>query len=239
MSIREEHEIWMKYIQTLFAATFDEGQYYSEFLHERAKPHIGSVTDYYGGFFRRFLRRQVATLVSIKERVSLLDEPAAIVSDNNAAPTSVVSARNVFIVHGRDRGVRETVARFVEHLGLHAVILDEIPNLGRTVVEKFEQAAAEHNVRYAIVLMTPDDVGALAIEVDESSPRARQNVIFELGYFIGKLGRGNVCPLVKGDVEIPSDFYGVVYVPLDDFDGWKSKLKSEMEAVGLPIHEAS
>ena len=181
------------------------------------------------------MRTQITTLESIKERVNLLDGPVGISADSQVAVDTVVSGTNVFVVHGRDRGVRETVARFVEHLGLNPIILDDLPSSGRTVIEKFERSVVDYNVRYAIVLMTPDDIGTLASEVDNSSARARQNVIFELGYFVGKLGRENVCPLVKGEVEIPSDFYGVVYVALDDFDGWKIKLESEIAAAGLPI----
>lgn len=232
---REEYEQWMKYIETLFAITFKGDEYLTEFRRERAKPDLSLVSHYVDSPFRRFVRTQITTLESIKERVNLLDGPVGISADSQVAVDTVVSGTNVFVVHGRDRGVRETVARFVEHLGLNPIILDDLPSSGRTVIEKFERSVVDYNVRYAIVLMTPDDIGTLASEVDNSSARARQNVIFELGYFVGKLGRENVCPLVKGEVEIPSDFYGVVYVALDDFDGWKIKLESEIAAAGLPI----
>jgi hypothetical protein len=119
-------------------------------------------------------------------------------------------SRKVFIVHGRDEAPREAVARFLEKLGFEAIILHEQANKGRTVIEKVE---AHGDVGFAVVLLTPDDEGCTKGE--EPGPRARQNVILELGYFIGRLGRERVCALKRGEVEIPSDFGGVVYEPFD------------------------
>lgn len=138
--------------------------------------------------------------------------------------------RDVFIVHGRDDGAREIVARFVEKLGLKAIVLAEVPSEGRTIIEKFE---AHANVGYAIVLLTADDTGAL--EGEESRPRARQNVIFELGFFIGKLGRKYVCALTKGDPEVPSDYAGVAYIPMDGASQWEMSLIRELKAAGLDV----
>ncbi|HEX8700647.1 MAG TPA: nucleotide-binding protein [Myxococcaceae bacterium] len=148
-----------------------------------------------------------------------------------SAAVMAVSESSVFIVHGHDDGARDAVARFVEKLGLEAVILHEQPNKGRTIIEKFEAHAA---VGFAIVLLTPDDVGAQKSKAASLSPRARQNVVFELGYFIGKLGRERVCALHKEEVELPSDFSGVVYVKMDDAGGWRLKLAQEMKAAKLP-----
>ena len=138
------------------------------------------------------------------------------------------NTNEVFIVHGRDNEAKETVARFLENLDLKAVILHEQSNQGRTIIEKFEQHA---QVGFAVALLTPDDVGALQDNSNDLKPRARQNVVFELGYFLGRLGRERVCALTKGDVEIPSDYAGVVYIPLDDFGGWKMKLIEELRNV--------
>jgi hypothetical protein len=104
------------------------------------------------------------------------------------------------------------------------------PDQGLTIIEKFEAYA--NQVAFAVVLLTPDDVGGAALAPSQAS-RARQNVIFELGYFAGKLGRGRACLLRKGDVEIPSDLYGVIYTNMDADEGWKLKLAKELKAAGL------
>ena len=149
-----------------------------------------------------------------------------------ALPTRSLGS-DIFIVHGHDDGTKETVARFVETLGLKATILHEQPSTGLTIIEKLEKYA--DNAGFAVVLFTPDDVGALKYKTeDESKPRARQNVVFELGYFIGKLGRERVCPLFKGKIEKPSDIDGVIYVPMDGED-WKLKLGQEIKNAGFPV----
>lgn len=137
----------------------------------------------------------------------------------------------VFIVHGHDGEPREAVARCLERLGLDAVILHERPNKGRTIITKFREEAA--GVGFAVVLMTPDDVGK-AEKATDLRPRARQNVVFELGFFIGALGPDRVAALVKGDIERPSDFDGVVYISLDDAD-WQMRLGRELQAAGYHI----
>jgi predicted nucleotide-binding protein len=136
----------------------------------------------------------------------------------------------VFVVHGRDEAALQELARFLEKVGLIAVVLREQPDQGRTVIEKFESCANE--VEFAVVLLTPDDLGGLATAGDQAA-RARQNVVFELGFFAGKLGRGKVCLLKKGTVEIPSDLYGVIYTELDHGGGWKLLLGREIKAAGL------
>ena len=142
-------------------------------------------------------------------------------------------SNRIFIVHGRDGGTRETVARFLEQLELEPVILNEEASRGKTIIEKFEHHA---NVGFAVVLLTPDDEGVLRGEEDGQSPRARQNVIFELGFFIGCLGRERVCALTRGgDMEIPSDYAGVVYIPLDDQGAWKIGLVKELKAAGFDV----
>jgi predicted nucleotide-binding protein len=146
--------------------------------------------------------------------------------------TTTRSGKDVFIVHGHDKASKESVARFVEKLGLHAIILHEQPNEGKTIIEKFEDYS---NVGFAIVILTPDDVGAPRSKPKEQKPRARQNVIFEFGYFVGKIGRNKVCALYKEDVEIPSDYDGVLYVTLDTTDAWKLKLAKEIKQAGIDV----
>ncbi len=143
-----------------------------------------------------------------------------------------VNTSEVFVIHGRDEGTRAIVARFLEQLRLKPVILDEQSSQGLTIIEKFERHA---QVGFAVALLTPDDAGSLQGDGSNLNPRARQNVIFELGFFIGKLGREGVCALTKGTVEIPSDYAGVVYIPLDDSGAWKFQLVKELKAAGFEV----
>jgi predicted nucleotide-binding protein len=139
---------------------------------------------------------------------------------------------DIFIVHGHDDSTKETVARFIESLDLHAVVLHEQPNSGRTIIEKFE---AYSNVGFAVVLLTPDDIGASLKDRENLLHRARQNVILELGFFLGKIGRERVCVLYKEGVEIPSDYQGVLYTPYDSSGSWRSQLAKELKHAGFAI----
>lgn len=153
-----------------------------------------------------------------------------VLSRGQPASRLVVPGSNkVFIVHGHDDAALQGLARFLEKLGLEAIVLMEQPNRGRTIIEKFEDSAGE--VGFAVVLLTPDDVAGAA--GSDPSVRARQNVLFELGYFSGKLGRGRVCLLRKGDVEMPSDLFGVIYTDMDEAGAWRQKLVLELKAAKL------
>lgn len=139
----------------------------------------------------------------------------------------------IFLVHGHDEAAKETVARYLEKLKLHPIILHEQPNSGRTVIEKFEKYSGD--VGFAVVLLTPDDVGASNIDPTSLQPRARQNVVLELGYFLGKLTRTRVCALYKNGVDIPSDIQGVLYIEMDKSGAWKTKLAQELVQAKCPI----
>ena len=140
----------------------------------------------------------------------------------------------VFIAYGRDEEAKTIVARFVENLGLKVTGLHEKSSDGLTVIENLEKYVED--TRFAIALLTPDDVGALKDEANQQlNPRAHQNVIFELGYFIGKLNPNQVCLLYKEGVELPSGIRDVAYVPMDSADDWKLKLSQGMRKAGLPI----
>jgi predicted nucleotide-binding protein len=141
-------------------------------------------------------------------------------------------SRKVFLVHGHAEEPKQTVAAFLRSLGLEVVILHEQANQGRTIIEKFEEYSA---VGYAVVLLTPDDVGASADQPEKGQRRARQNVIWELGFFSAKLGRKGVCALYVAGVELPSDYQGVLYVPYEEGGAWRSKLVTELSAAGIEV----
>ena len=142
-----------------------------------------------------------------------------------------IDKNKVFIVHGHDDAVKFSVARFLEKLKLTPVILHEQASGGATIIEKIEQHS---NVGFGIVLYTPCDLGK-AKDHSELNFRARQNVIFEHGYLIGKLGRTNVCALVKDNVEKPNDISGVVYINYDSDSGWQSQVLKELKNSGYHI----
>jgi predicted nucleotide-binding protein len=148
--------------------------------------------------------------------------------------THVAEPNSVFLVHGHDEGAKHEVSRVINKLtGADPIILDEQASRSLTIVEKFEQHGG--SAAFAVVLLTPDDVGrSAAARDDQLRPRARQNVVFELGYFIGKLGRGKVAVLNRGDVEKPSDVSGVLYIPYPE-GNWQVSLAQEMKAAGLEV----
>ena len=140
-------------------------------------------------------------------------------------------SNKVFIVHGHDEAAKETMARTLERAGFEAIILHEQASNGMTIIEKIE---ANTNVAYSVVLYTPCDIGRGKSEPNDKE-RARQNVIFEHGYLIGKLGRNRVCALVKGHIETPGDISGVVYIKMDESGAWKIELAKNMRAAGLSV----
>ena len=147
---------------------------------------------------------------------------------------TVPKSNRVFVVHGHDNEMKQAVARTVEKLGLEAVILHEKPNRGQTIIEKIERFS---DAGFAVVLLSPDDTGYANAEGSESArPRARQNVILELGYFAGKLGRENVVALHRGGIELPSDYDGVLYTTYDGDSGtWRGELVAELRDSGYEV----
>jgi predicted nucleotide-binding protein len=146
------------------------------------------------------------------------------------------TSEKIFIVHGRNETIRTAVSQFLLGLGKVPVVLMELASGGRTVIEKFEYYARD--VKYAIVLLTPDDVGGL-LSSDIREARARQNAIFELGYFIATLGRGKVCLMCSPDIELPSDLHGVVYIPIDSENQWGWALVHEFLHAKIDLDTAS
>ncbi len=155
--------------------------------------------------------------------------PRSTSNSTSTAATSTYSPK-VFIAHGRG-DYNQTVARLIERVGLEPIILQEEPGGGRTIIEKIETYS---DVGYAVVIMSPDDVGNLST-TSEIQQRARQNVIFELGYFVGRLGRGRVSLLYFAGVEIPSDYAGVEYISYDPAGAWRFKAAGELRHAGYDV----
>ncbi|HEU5408470.1 MAG TPA: nucleotide-binding protein, partial [Nitrospira sp.] len=149
----------------------------------------------------------------------------------NNAP-ALAGSRKVFVVHGHDNKAKRTVASFLKNLNLEPIILHEQPNKSRTIIEKFEQHT---DVAFAVVLLTPDDFGGSVSTRRKTKLRARQNVVFEFGYFVGKLGRKRVCALMAGKIEKPSDIDGVLYIPFEADGEWQIELGRELQAAGIEV----
>jgi len=184
--------------------------------------------------FHQEIDKKIHILDSIIERLELIPLAHSATQENiksEKLPQPIEISNKIFIVHGRDDLAKIETARFIEKLGFEAIILHEQASSGNTIIEKIEEHT---NVGFAIVLYTPCDVGSLAGESSQK-PRARQNVVFEHGYLIGKLGRQNVCALVKGDIELPNDISGVVYITLDSHNAWHMAIAKELKKAGYPV----
>ncbi len=174
-------------------------------------------------------------VVAVKghDRIEETETPLLTNDEPTIPPTSLLTSSNssnsILLVHGQDNESKQEVARLIERQGLEVIILEEQPSKGRTLIDKFVQEASK--VGFAVVLLTPDDEGRRQGTEDTLRPRARQNVIFELGFVSAYLGQDRVCALLKRGIEIPSDYSGVVYVSLEDND-WKLRLIRELQAAG-------
>lgn len=246
--LKTEYGKWNDFNNELLKRIFTNDQFQTEYDAAGYVPTLGGFSDYP----ITELRDKLACLESIVERLDLVDEPAGLSAAPPApppmsAPSGLLSPslrqkqsspddlQNIFVVHGRDEEAKAVVARFLEKLNFKPIILHEQPSVGRTVIEKFE---ANANVAFAVVLLTPDDVGGLKAEPEKApvlKPRGRQNVVLELGYFFGRLGRSRVMALTKGEVELPSDYVGVVFTQMDAAGAWKVALAQELKAAGLPV----
>jgi predicted nucleotide-binding protein len=145
-------------------------------------------------------------------------------------------SNQIFIVHGHDEEMKQAVARTLGKLDLEPIILHEQENIGKTIIEKFESCS--ENVSFAIILLSPDDLGYKKDQLSGSAMfRARQNVILELGYFMGKLGRRNVVALHRNETnfEFPSDILGILHITFDPYNGWKLALAKELVASDYDI----
>jgi hypothetical protein len=231
---REEKRRWDKYNIELLKRIADTEEFLNEYYQPVGFRPAGSTS--FGGQKKEHSSDVIDCinrLRAIKDRLVLIYELNHLTGRKIWEPEILSQDQNkIFIVHGHDEEAKQSVARFLERLDIEVVILHEQPNQGRTIIEKFEDYS---DVSYAVVLLTPDDMGGCKNDLDDLLPRARQNVIFELGFFIGALGRERVCALYRGEVEIPSDFSGVLWILMDSEGAWQFKLAKEIKAAGFGI----
>jgi len=179
---------------------------------------------------------EVNILLFVKEFRKIQDSKPNKIEIEKIEPKKKLAAKGtmneVFIVHGHDEEAQIKTARYIEKLGFKPIILHEQASSGKTIIEKIEKYS---NVGFGIILYTPCDVGAKKESSLKLQSRARQNVVFEHGYLIGKIGRDNVCALVKGEIEKPNDISGVVYVSMDDANAWHIKIAKELKNSGYNV----
>lgn len=164
---------------------------------------------------------------NVQEKINLIPQTSI-----SSTKTDISNKSQIFIVHGHDNEAKVEVARFIEKMGFEPIILHEQSSDGKTIIEKIEHYS---NVGFGIVLYTPCDVGAKSDSNPNLKSRARQNVVFEHGFLIGKLGRPKVCALLKGEIERPNDISGVVYTPMDNAQGWHIQLAKELKSAGYAV----
>lgn len=225
---------WTEVVTEFLIRAFDNSTYAVRFAKEKGLYHD---KDAYSPStsLKSELQAKLAILESVEMKLPFISEVSSTISKAESLKKSppAKNAAKVFIVHGHDVEVKISVARMLEKVGLEAIILHEQPSEGRTIIEKIENQATD--IDFAVVLLTPDDIGKSSSDVGEATPRARQNVIAELGYFVGILGRDKVCVIHKEGVVIPTDFSGVVYIPYDQSGSWQYQLAKELKQADIKI----
>lgn len=229
---KSEHLRWKEYNTELLKHLFTTDELAEEYIafYGLAMSYRTLREDIAG--YRKDVGDGLRRLESIVDRLELYPESRPNTTSEPGRKARPLDNNRVFVVHGHDDAARETLARFLQRLGLDPVILHEKATGGRTIIEKLERYS---DVSFAVVLLTPDDLGAEKQEAADLKPRARQNVIMELGFFLGTLGRHHVCALYKGPLDLPSDYIGVGYVHMDDGAGWKLELARELKEAGFAI----
>lgn len=177
-------------------------------------------------------KKELINIINVmQEDLTLSNE---IIEVSNEKTEGIINDK-IFVVHGHNEEMKQASARFIEKISLNPIILHEQPNRGKTIIEKFTDYS---NVSFALILLSADDVAFPKTDkVENAKFRARQNVILELGFFLGKLGREKVLVLFEQgeNFEIPSDYQGVLFVPYDQEGNWKLAFAKELKAIGFKI----
>ena len=233
-NLKESHDKWNNFNKELLKRIFSTPAIEKEYSQPVGGSYLMNQSwPYWAEEEFKEIKRNVARLEAIVEKLELIPSRASNpVGKINQGSVKSIKNSNVFIVHGHDEASKHDVARFLQRVKLNPIILHEQANEGKTIIEKFEHHS---DVSYAIALLTPDDSAFSKKSAETVNDRARQNVIFELGYFLGKLGRKNVCALIKSKVEIPSDYQGIVYIDYDEKNAWKFQIAKELRSAGFEI----
>lgn len=232
----DDFDAWQNRTEVVLRSIFGIGnRSYEKFQSLRYSPSMWTENTDFRPYQVEGVREAITVLESAKLELEIGREitPDANVNKEEASTEAIFE--RVFIVHGQDDGRKYELESYLQKLLDGApVILHQEANAGQVLIEKLETSAA--SIGYAVVILTGDDVGrAKQLDGQDDKPRARQNVVFEMGFFLGLLGRKRVAVLYEADVELPSDLNGLVYVPLDAAGGWKGKLASEISHAGLSV----
>lgn len=220
-SLRLEYIAWKTKVESFLGSIFGRSSPTFETFKK------GDSVPVMGNGPAKFQEQQATILGALTAAIDIVNFEPQIV-DSELTESNPTSNNKVFIVHGHDEQIKNQLEIFLSELSLEPIVLHRKADEGLTVIEKFEKHS---DVGYAFILLTPDDIGYPAVE--ENNPegerrkesRARQNVIFEFGYFVAKLGRKRVCCLYKEGVALPSDISGVIY----------KKIHSTVEEVAFSI----
>jgi predicted nucleotide-binding protein len=225
---------WENYCLEMLKQSFNipNNEYYKDFENEMSYDAIWGTSDRLADY-KKEIQKKIQNLESLRERVDLIptvvQENHSELQDTNTSKASMVNEKNIFVVYGHDERMKLEIENFLSvKLKLHPISLDTQPNGGQTIIEKFEEYAKD--VNFAVILLTADDkIGGT------ETFRARQNVVFEMGYFMGALGRDHVMCLVQENVETPGDIDGVVYTNIDKNGIWKYSLVKELKTCGYDV----
>ncbi len=235
--LESNFEIWTEYNFEFLKQSFNSpNNEYMDSYNRSGYSFLGQMGEVYNDVVqskRNLIEYKLKNLKTLFAKADLLkSEINGNVIFNHTKTPIPLTKNEVFIVHGHDELAKTKTARFIERFGLKPIILHEQSSSGKTIIEKIEEYT---NVGFGIVLYTPCDIGCKKGNEPNLQNRARQNVVFEHGYLIGKIGRGNVCALVKDEVEVPNDISGVVYIKMDDDESWHIKLAKELRSSGYEI----
>lgn len=238
-AFKENFHRWNDRNKAIYRSSFTEPEsmYYHEYEEQYWQVWGSDTVKEYKDNIKRLSNHMQGDI----ERVDLI-ECSVEVAELKAVNQPKELSQEIFIVHGHNEEMKQTVARIVSKLGLKPIILHEQPNGGKTIIEKFESNAK--SISFAIILLSADDLAASCRDLNgvnnedvrqHLENRARQNVVFEMGYFVGKLGRSNVFLLLQDGVAKPGDLDGIVYTAYDAAHAWRFELVKELKSCGYNV----